>query len=108
MSLETLFITHNSPFNSTKLVKQPNGSPQNLTGYTAEMVLQQYLGDDTKYSMVGVIPTPISGIVNFSIHSNSTALLPRGNMFYSIYLYPPAPADKIMLETGIAKVIGAP
>ena len=107
MTNATIFITQNAPFLLSKRINQTNGTPLNLTGYTALMVLQQYLGDDTKYSIDGVIAVPANGIIEFSIASTSTATLPAGGMFYSIYLMPPA-TDKMMLENGIVKVIGAP
>ena len=107
MTNPTLFITQNAPFILSKRVNQLNGTPLNLTGYTATLILQQYLGDDTKYSVAGVMEVPANGIIKFTINSASTATLPMGLMHYSIYLQPPS-TDKMMLENGVAKVIGAP
>lgn len=105
MNNQTLFITQNAPFVKLLRVDQSNGSPLDLTGYTSYMVLMKYVGSSTRYQIAGVHESPTNGIIKLSIASDSTDILPEGLMHYSIYLQPPT-GDKMIVEFGVAKIIG--
>lgn len=105
MSNITLFVTQNAPFVKLIQLRQSNGEPVLLSGYTSYAIFVQYIGDATKYRIDCSIDEPETGIIKLSIDSDSTHLLPEGLMHYTIYLVPPT-GDKLVIQYGQAKIMG--
>lgn len=94
-----LYITQRSPFVHDITVRDANGVPQDLTGYTAEMFISKYFGSTYRYQVSCLVQDELSGVLRISINDEGTALLPEGMMRYSILLQPPGDADKYVLMT---------
>lgn len=62
------------------LIKDVNGVPMNLAGYTVNLYFYNYL---TRIgSITGTVATPASGMVHFEMAASATALMPLGNFIY--------------------------
>jgi hypothetical protein len=102
-----LYITQRSPFVHDITVRDANGVPTDLTGYTAEMFIAKYYGSSYRYQVPCLVQDALSGLLRISINDEGTAQLPEGMMLYSIYLIPPTPADKYVLMTNQVVVMAS-
>ena len=62
------------------ILKDENNAAMNLTGYSCNIYIYNYL---TRIGTIaGTITTPASGVVHFEMSATNTAALPLGNYTY--------------------------
>ena len=84
-----LFIDQGATYATKLVLNDPNGSPVDLTGYSATSQIRKHYTSSNAVSF-SVSLTPDTGAVVLSLSANSTANLVAGRYVYDVELTDPA------------------
>ena len=87
---------------------QPDGTPVNLTGYTAAMQLRSFPNDPnavlTLTSSAGITIDPLVGTLELHATNEQTAVIDEGNYYYDLEITAPGTGIITRLIQGLAEV----
>lgn len=88
-----------------KFVYKINGSPADLTGYTARAQIRSSYAGAILATPTITIPTPTNGTIIFEIPATTTAALTASGGVWDMELVPPSGEDKVTrLVQGIVSI----
>ena len=81
-----LFIDQGATYSTKLVLNDANGSPVDLTGYSASGQIRKHYSSSNSVSFSITVPTPASGSVILSLNANTTANLVSGRYVYDVEL----------------------
>lgn len=82
-----IYIDQGSTYSSIIDVKDGNGLPFNLTGYTPRGQIRKSYSSSTAINFVTSINTPINGKIGMSLTATQTRAMKPGRYIYDIEIY---------------------
>lgn len=81
---------------------QPNGTPLNLTGYTAQAHIRSNYGDEFVYAFTVTIPAPSTGKIDIVLPSNVSAGIAPGTYIWDFQVKEPSGNIRTYLAGDVA------
>ena len=84
-----LTVEQGSDYDITLTIDNVDGSPLNLTGYTAQSMVRKHYGSSDHQDFVVTFVDRLLGEISLSMASTITSLLPEGRYVYDVVLNDP-------------------
>ena len=82
-----IYIDQGSTFSSTISVKNTNGTPYNLTGYSVRGQIRKTYSSLTAISFATYVTAPLTGVVGISLTATQTRGMKFGRYVYDVEIY---------------------
>lgn len=103
-TVANIFIDQGSDYSNIITVASTNGSPLDLTGYSAASQLRKSYSSSTAYNFTSSIYNAVQGKVRIQLSAEQSEAIPPGRYLYDLEVTSPSGGKKRVVE-GIVTVL---